>query len=94
MVLQDFDLNLRDIVVIAILLWLFIRYTWVMSSLTIMLAGAALLLLLPLDIYFSLLPLALLGLGLGMLIHHFQQRRLALQREARTYTQKQNEFHV
>ncbi len=97
MVLQDFDLNLRDIVVFAIVVWLFIRYTWVMSALSVMLAGVALLVILPIDIYFSLLPLALLGLGLGMLIHHYQQRLLALQREARTprtYTKKQDEFHV
>ncbi len=97
MVLQDLDLNLRDIVMIAILVWLFIRYTWVMSALAMLASGAALLLLLPLDIYYSLLPLALLGVGLGMLMHHQQQRRLALQREARTprtYTQKQDEFHV
>ena len=73
MVLQNLDLNLRDIVIFAILVWLFMRYTWVMSALTIMLAGAALLVLLPLDIYYSLLPLALLGLGLGMLFHHYQQ---------------------
>ncbi|MGK3115859.1 hypothetical protein [Candidatus Pantoea formicae] len=97
MVLQNLDLNLRDIVIFAILVWLFIRYTWVMSALTIMLAGAALLVLLPLDIYYSLLPLALLGLGLGMLFHHYQQRQLTLKREARTprtYTKKQDELHL
>lgn len=97
MVLQNLDLNLRDVVIFAILVWLFIRYTWVMSALTIMLGGAALLVLLPLDIYYSLLPLALLGLGLGMLLHHYQQRQLALKREARTprtYTKKQDEFNL
>ncbi|MBA0037677.1 hypothetical protein HS962_15860 [Pantoea sp. BIGb0393] len=97
MVLQNLDLNLRDVVICAMLVWLFIRYTWVMSSLSIMLAGAALLVLLPTDIYFSLLPLALIGVGLGMLIHHHQQCRLALQREARTprtYTKKQDELNL
>lgn len=97
MTLQNLDLNLRDVVIFAFLLWLFIRYTWVMTAVTLMLGGAALLLLLPLDIYYFLPPLALLGAGLGMLLHHVQQRRLALQRQARTpraYTQKQDEFHL
>lgn len=97
MVLQNLDLNLRDVVIFAILVWLFIRYTWVMSALTIMFGGAALLVLLPIDIYYSLLPLALIGLGLGMLFHHYQQRLLTLKREARTprtYTKKQDELHL
>ena len=97
MVLQNLDLNLRDVVIFAILVWLFIRYTWVMSALTIMLAGGALLLLLPVDIYYSLVPLALLGLGLGMLLHYYQQRQITLKREARTprtYTKKQDELHL
>jgi hypothetical protein len=97
MVLQNLDLNLRDIVIFAILVWLFIRYTWVMSSLTLMLGGAVLLVLLPLDIYYSLLPLALLGVGLGMQFHYYQQRQLTLKREARTprtYTKKQDELHL
>lgn len=97
MVLQSLDLNLRDIVILAILLWLFIRYTWVMSACTLMVSGIALLVLLPVDIYYSLPPLALLGVGIGMLIHHYQQRQLVLKREARTprtYTQKQDEFHL
>lgn len=97
MVLQNLDFNLRDVVIFAILVWLFIRYTWVMAALSLMLGGAALLVLLPLDIYDSLLPLALLGIGLGMLLHHYQQRQLALKREARTprtYTKKQDELHL
>jgi hypothetical protein len=97
MVLQNLDVNLRDVVIFALLVWLFIRYTWVMSALTIMVGGAALLVLLPIDIYFSLLPLALIGLGLGMLFHHYQQRRLALKREARTprvYSKKQDELNL
>jgi hypothetical protein len=39
----------------------------------------------------------LIGLGLGMLLHHYQQRQLALKREARTprtYTQKEDELHL
>ncbi|AIR86935.1 hypothetical protein LH22_16215 [Pantoea rwandensis] len=97
MVLQNLDLNLRDVVIFAILAWLFLRYTWVMSALTFMLGGAVLLVLLPIDIYYSLLPLALLGVGLGMLLHHYQQRQLTLKREARTprtYTKKQDELHL
>ncbi|MBK0093404.1 hypothetical protein IBT48_21015 [Erwinia sp. S59] len=97
MVLQNLDLNLRDVVIFAILVWLFLRYTWVMSALTFMLGGAVLLVLLPIDIYYSLLPLALLGVGLGMLLHHYQQRQLTLKREARTprtYTKKQDEMHL
>jgi len=97
MVLQNLDLNLRDVVIFAILVWLFLRYTWVMSALTFMLGGAVLLVLLPIDIYYSLLPLALLGVGLGMLLHHYQQRQLTLKREARTprtYTKKQDELHL
>ncbi|XXN64363.1 hypothetical protein ACRQ84_02050 [Enterobacter ludwigii] len=97
MVLQNLDLNVRDVVIFALLVWLFIRYTWVMSALSIVLSGVALLVLLPIDIYYSLLPLALIGLGLGMLLHHYQQRQLALKREARTprtYTQKQDELNL
>jgi hypothetical protein len=97
MVLQNLDLNLRDVVIFVMLVWLFIRYTWVMSSLTMLLSGVALLVLLPIDIYYSLLPLALIGLGLGMLLHHYQQRQLALKRQARTprtYTNKQDELHL
>ncbi|KGT93814.1 hypothetical protein NH00_02215 [Enterobacter cancerogenus] len=97
MVLQNLDLNLRDVVIFAILVWLFLRYTWVMSALTLILGGAVLLVLLPIDIYYSLLPLALLGVGLGMLLHHYQQRQLTLKREARTprtYTKKQDELHL
>lgn len=97
MVLQTLDLNLREIVIFALLLWLFVRYTWVMAALTLIVAAIALLVLLPLDIYYTLVPLALLGVGLGMLLHHYQQRQLLLKREARTprsYTSKQDEFHL
>ncbi|WP_262263990.1 hypothetical protein [Pantoea dispersa] len=97
MVLQTLDLNLRDIVMLALLVWLFVRYTWVMAALTLICGGIALLILLPLDIYYTLMPLALLGVGLGMLLHHYQQRQLRLKREARTprsYTSKQDEFHL
>ncbi|MEB5970646.1 hypothetical protein ACWXWB_07020 [Pantoea dispersa] len=97
MVLQTLDLNLRDIVMLALLVWLFVRYTWVMAALTLIGGGIALLILLPLDIYYTLMPLALLGVGLGMLLHHYQQRQLRLKREARTprsYTSKQDEFHL
>lgn len=96
MVLQSVDFNLRDVVIFALLVWLFIRYTWVMSALTLLVAGIALLIILPADIYYSLLPLALMGLGLGMLIHHYQLRQLALRREARTprtYTKARDELH-
>ena len=63
MVLQSLDLNLREIVIFALLLWLFVRYTWVMAALTLIVAAIALLVLLPLDIYYTLVPLALLGVG-------------------------------
>ncbi|ERK18371.1 hypothetical protein L579_1695 [Pantoea sp. AS-PWVM4] len=97
MVLQNVDFNLRDVVIFALLVWLFIRYSWVMSALTLLVAGIALLILLPVDIYYCLLPLALMGLGLGMLIHHYQLRQLTLRREAktpRTYTKPRDELHL
>jgi uncharacterized membrane protein YwaF len=96
MVLQSLDLNLRDVVIFAVLVWLFIRYTWVMSALTLMVSGIALLVILPADLYYSLFPLALIGFGLGMLIHHYQLRQLTLRREARTprtYTKARDELH-
>lgn len=96
MVLQNVDVNLRDVVMFALLVWLFMRYTWVMSALTLLVAGIALLIVLPLDIYYCLLPLALMGVGLGMLIHHYQLRQLMLRREAktpRTYTRARDELH-
>ncbi|BAN95672.1 hypothetical protein E05_09060 [Plautia stali symbiont] len=74
MVLQTLDLNLHEIVILALRLWLFVRYTWVMAALTLIVGAIALLVLLPLDIYYTLVPLALLGVGLGMLLHHYQQR--------------------
>ncbi|MDE1185327.1 MAG: hypothetical protein PW844_02420 [Pantoea sp.] len=96
MVLQNLDLNLRDVVIFALLVWLFIRYTWVMSALTLIVGGIALLVILPADLYYSLIPLALIGFGLGMLIHHYQLRQLTLRREARTprtYTKTGDGFH-
>lgn len=51
MVLQNVDFNLRDVVIFALLVWLFMRYTWVMSALTLLVAGIALLIILPVDIF-------------------------------------------
>lgn len=97
MMLHDLDLNLTDGVIFAVLAWLLLRYTWMMTALALLLAGGALWLWLPPDPYDSLLPLALMGLSLGMLLHHYQQRYLRSQHAARTprtYTRKQDEFHL
>lgn len=77
MLLDTLNMNLGDVLMLALLLWLFIRTPWVMSALALLVVGGMLLFLMPLDIYYSMLPLPLLGLGLGMLFHTLYQRRMA-----------------
>jgi len=77
MLLDNLNLTLGDALMLALLLWLFIRAPWIMSALALLCVGGTLLILLPLDIYYSMLPLPLLGLGLGMLFHTLYQRRTA-----------------
>ena len=93
MLLGSIDFEFRDGVILAILIWLYFRNTWVMISLTLMVFGGIALMVFPADLYYSLIPLALTGFGLGMLFHYYQQRQYALHHEAktpRTYTRKRN----
>lgn len=91
------DFAWRDLAVLALILWLFYRYAWAALGTTLIVLGLITLVLLPADLYLSLLPLGLTGAGFGVLVHNYQQRQATLRRQAhmpRTYTRPHDEFHT
>jgi len=91
------DLTWRELAALAIFLWLLYRYTTLTLAGTLIVAGLAALIVLPVDLTFGLLSLAAIGAGLGLLAHALQLRRTALQAQARaprSYTRPHDEFHT
>ncbi|MCG7364876.1 hypothetical protein MHZ90_01730 [Pantoea sp. ACRSH] len=91
------DFAWRELAVLALFLWLLYRYTWLTLSVTLMAIGIAALIVLPVDLTFSLGSLAAIGTGLGLLAHQLQQQRAARQRQTRaprSYTRPHDEFHT
>ncbi|MBZ6386150.1 MULTISPECIES: hypothetical protein [Pantoea] len=91
------DFAWRELAVLALFLWLLYRYTWLTLAATLIVVGLAALVLLPVDLYFSLPSLGAIGAGIGLLAHYFQQRRAARQRQMSTprgYTQPHDEFNT
>jgi H+/Cl- antiporter ClcA len=92
---HDLDVSIKELVIYAFLAWLFVRYSGVMISLVFFCSGLLALLLLPLDIWYSLFAFALTGIGLGLLLHRYHLRRAALHQQMkgpRTYTSGRDEF--
>lgn len=91
------DFVWHNLVLFALFLWLLYRYPWLTLATTLVVLGLAALLLLPAGIYLSLLPLGLIGIGLGILAHDCQQRQTRLHRQTRTprtYTRPHDEFRT
>lgn len=91
------DVAWSELAMLALLVWLFYRYTWLTLAATLMLLGLAALAMLPVDLYFTLPSLVLIGAGLGMLVHGCQQRQATQRRAARTprtYQPPQSEFRT
>lgn len=91
------DFAWRDLVVPALFLWLLYRYPLLTLATTLIMLGLTALVLLPADLYLCLLPLGLIGAGIGVLMHYYQQRQARLDRQARTprtYTRPHDEFRT
>ncbi|MBU5376975.1 MAG: hypothetical protein E6559_16595 [Pantoea sp.] len=90
------DFAWRELVVLALFLWLLYRYTTLTLATTLIAAGLAMLILLPADLVPGLLSLAAIGAGLGLVAHCLQQRRTAQRRQTRaprSYIRPHDEFH-
>ena len=91
------DFAWRDVALFALFLWLLYRYTTLTLAIALIVLGLIALALLPVDLWFSLPPLGLIGAGLGVLAHFCQQRQATLRREAcrpRSYTRPHDEFRT
>jgi hypothetical protein len=91
------DFSWRELALLALFLLLLYRYTSLTLAIALMALGLLALALLPADLVPSLLSLGTIGVGLGVLAHHCQQRQATLRRQARrprSYTRPHDEFRT
>lgn len=90
------DFAWRELIVTALFLWLLCRYTLMTLAATLVTLGLMMLAMLPAGLPFCLLPLGLIGAGIGLLLYHYQVHSERFYRRARTpqtYRRPQDEFH-
>lgn len=94
--MHGLDVSIKELVIYAFLAWLFFRYSGIMISLAFFCSGLLALLLLPVDMWYSLFAFALMGIGLGLLLYRYHLRHEKLHHQMnrpRTYTAGRDEFH-
>lgn len=71
--LPALSVSLSDLIILFCTVWLSRRYPLTMLALALITLGLMTLYFTPLDIYLSVLPLALTGCGCGILLFQYQQ---------------------